>query len=296
LQINDGLMHRVLFTVSGTTATLTVDAKRVMVQLAGIPASCAVVSTGCRVYVGARAMAAATTGATLYLTGTLSELTVFLDTALFVAPGSEEVTTSTMAPMVSSVAPATTTVAPATTTTVADLLVGVDLLAASRTTVMGNAMRTAAGGVTLGGAGRLALTESLLLTTSFVFNVSFTQAAGSSGYLFGKFDETGTKRYISLYTTPTLAQVYYRTTAGSNRLMSFSAELADGQPHVVALYVSGRNVALEVDGRLVGTSVIGGDLADCGMMASTCVFFVGQRTPSNVGFTGTITRATYTVV
>jgi hypothetical protein len=224
---------------------------------------------------------------------------MFPDTALLFAPGSEGMfaATTTMAPAVSSVV--TTTVAPLTTTTAtttANVLAGVDLLATSRTTVVGDAVRTAAGGVTLSGAGRLALSESLLLTTSFVFNTSFTQAAGTSGYVFGKFDETGTKRFISLYATPTLAQVYYRTTAGSNRLMSFSAVLADGLPHVVVLHVNGRDVALEVDGRLVGTSVFGGDLGDCGMVASTCVFFVGQRTPSNIGFTGTITRATYTVV
>lgn len=147
--------------------------------------------------------------------------------------------------------------------------------------------------VTFSGGTGLRFTDS---ATSFRVSgnvtVYFTvrQQSGSSGYVFSKSNPAGDIRYLSLYSRPGAIWLYYMTRGTRHRVV-FPQALADGNLHRAELTLTTSVVRLLIDG-VPNVQPLAGPLEDCGVLSSSCILAVGDRSPANFAFEGEISILT----
>ena len=269
VQLDDGRPHRVLVVHPGTTALLVVvDEAAPLLQAlpaAGVDDCGTNQDVGCFLTLGGRL---SSTGVALVMTGALSFVRVYPDTALTAHP---QPAPTTPAP--------TTTMAPTTAGTTAATPM-VDMLAP------GNNDGSITGGSTgfvFDGLTGLKVTEHPAVGTRFSVFLRVAVTAGTSGYLWAKSDLSGDVRYFSLYARASQASVYlFYTPQGSSStaFAKFPFQLSDGNLYRVLLSVDGNQATLRVSGltaNFANTQPLAGLVQDCGVPAANCVLYLGQK-------------------
>lgn len=127
------------------------------------------------------------------------------------------------------------------------------------------------------------------VTSTFSLTAMVNIVPNTGGYIVAKGNADFSVRSFSLFysTFRNQLRMFYGTSAG-NQVASFDVVLDDGDWHEVALSVEARNATLFVDGVVVSSVLLTGDVVDCGAPSSDCRLYLAQRPPSNFGLTGSL--------
>eukprot|EP00055_Hartaetosiga_balthica_P013827 m.72737 g.72737 ORF g.72737 m.72737 type:complete len:1754 (-) comp8396_c1_seq1:31-5292(-) len=277
--INDGQSHYLIIAVSGTSVTVKIDSTNndIFGTLETPITWCAGASaTDCYIYVGKRS---SNMGGSYFVSGIFKQL--------FFRPF--DLTATISKNLVKDPSPS---------------IAGpsfVDLLSESNRQNVGAVQTTTDGGIELDGKSAVIIPSFHKAVVgsplSFTVTITVNVARGTSGYIFSKTTDTGS-RYYGLYCSLLQKTTFYYRIEGfaTQHLVSFPVDLSDGITHRVMLTVKSTTASLYVDNALVKNVTLAGTVDDCATPSSSCILQLGRRADSSFVngrffLTGTIEHA-----
>lgn len=254
--INDGRIHALMLTVTGTTARLHVDGHVATAALVGSISDCT--GTNCVFHVGQRSDGIGRVA--WVIRGVVGGVAVHPTAAhnSFPTHGSFQT---------------------------------VSLVGTAFGVLSGDATSASGGGISFNGAGHFELSSSVDVFTHNTNPslVSFTFTQTGAGYLIAHSDSSGMQRWFAVYSGNTAFTVYFRS-GGAQLSQRFSHTVSFNATttHTVAISLADAALSVSLDGVILGSVAVPQGLDSCTADGGVCATWIGRRQPSNFGFSGVV--------